>query len=134
MSTSYYSKELPDQPIYINGKPYRFELLATDDPALSRHLDSAAAKHVGGIIKLSKAEFDAAQDLKKKQTSQPSFQKRLGREEVKQKIIPRNQRSRGAAHAVEEEGNPVELTPEQAAIKAQDREQFKPKTARGILA
>lgn len=134
MSTSYYSKELPDQPLYINGAPYRFEFLATDDPALIKHLDNAAAKHVGGIIKIDKAAYDQAQDLKKK-GSQPSFsQKRPGREEVRQKLLPSRQKSRGAAAAVESEGNPVELTPEQAALKAQGMEQFKPKTSKGILA
>jgi hypothetical protein len=133
MSTSYYSKELPDQPLYINGTPYRFETLATDDPVLSKHLDNAAAKHVGGIVKISKAEYDAAQDLKKK-NPQPAFsQKRHQREEVKQKLLPSRPRSRGVAAAVESEDNPVELTPEQAALKAQSMEQFKPRTAKGIL-
>lgn len=133
MSTSYYSKELPEQPIYINGAPHRFDFLATSDPVLIRHLDSAAAKHVGGIIKITQAQYEAAQEVKKKTPSPAFSQKRHQREEVRQKVIPSQPRRRGAAVAVESAGNPVALTPEAAALKAHDMEKFKPKTSKGIL-
>ena len=130
MSTEYYSKELPESPIYINGAAVRFDLLETQDPSLIQHLNNAAAKHVGGIVKLTQQQYEAALELKKKAQLNPSLPKRHQREEVRQKVVPLNRRKNAAAVVADIENSP---TPEQAALQAQNIEKFRPKTAKGIL-
>lgn len=132
MSTSYFSKELPDSPIYINGQPYRFDFLATSDESLIRHLTNAAARRVGGVLVLTKQQYDEAVESKKKQKSQPSSQRRPGREEIRQKVIP-SPRSRDAARVAAAEGDGVFATPEAAAVATKSLEQYKPTTAKGLL-
>lgn len=131
MSTAYYSKELPEQPLYIGGKPYRFDFLATEDPALIKHLDLAAARHVGGVLKISQAQYEAGLDEKKKQTSTPSSRRLHQREEVRQKLIPSPRR--GAGRVAAGEDSKAAATPDKAAVSA-SAEQYRPKTSKGLLA
>lgn len=131
MSTAYYSKELPDQPIYILGRAYRFDVFATDDQELIRHLDSAARKHVGGVFKITKSEYEQAQELKKKPQSQTFLTKQPGREEVRQKLIP-SLKARGVGRVAVAEDNP-NPTPQDVAVTDNVVGQYKPKTGKGIL-
>lgn len=127
MSKSYYEKELEDQPIYVGGKAYRFHLLETEDEQLIQHLDSAAAKHIGGIIKLTEEEHNK----KKAAPSPASSQRPHKREEIRQKVItsqPNRSRKRSASVAVDEGA----ATPQEAA-QSQDMSAFIPKPARGVL-
>lgn len=83
--TAYYEKELADQPLYLLGKAYRFELMETSDAQLIGLLDACAAQHKGGIIKLTQDEYVKKKAAKASAVSSP---KRWQREEVKQKQMP----------------------------------------------
>lgn len=134
MSTSYFAKELPEQPIYINGQAMRFDVFATSDPDVIQKLSSAAAKRVGGVLVITKEQYESALEDKKKVQSNPSLKRRQGREEVKQKVIPLNPRKAGAGRvAVPVDSKAIAATPEEVAIKAQNVQQFRPKVAKGIL-
>lgn len=124
--TAWYEKELPDQSIYIGGRSYRFDLLETSDQFLIQHLDNAAKKHVGGIIKLTQEEY--AQ--KKTNPSSASLRGPGKREEVRQKVVSNFQRrQRGASAAVE--GKPEgSATPVQAV---QDAASFVPQPVKGVF-
>jgi len=64
MPTRFFAKELPDQPIYIAGRPYKFDFLATDDNWLISEFESAIRQGVGGIVEINQAQYD--ESLKKK--------------------------------------------------------------------
>lgn len=68
MATRYYSKEMPEQAVYVNGVPLRFEILETSDPTLIAELDNCIAKSRGGVIAIS-AETYAAESKKKENGS-----------------------------------------------------------------
>jgi hypothetical protein len=54
----YFKKEIPDQAIYVFGQPFRFDFLATEDPAMIIELDKCIAKQRGGVIAISKEEYE----------------------------------------------------------------------------
>jgi hypothetical protein len=62
----YYRKEIPEQAILIFGQPFRFDFLATEDQSLIHELDKCIAKQRGGIIGITKEEYDV--EVKKKET------------------------------------------------------------------
>lgn len=64
----YYRKEIPTQAVYIFGQPFRFDFLATEDVALVHELDKCIRKQMGGVIAITKDEYDA--ELKKKESEQ----------------------------------------------------------------
>lgn len=64
MSTKYYSKEIPEQAVYIFGQPFRFDFLATEDVALITELDKCVRKQVGGVISITKEQYE--DEVKKK--------------------------------------------------------------------
>lgn len=70
MAIKYYRKEIPTTPVYIDGVPFRFEILRTEDPKLIEALDSAILKQIGGVIAITADEYDA--EAKKKASGQPS--------------------------------------------------------------
>ena len=65
MTKRYYAKEIPESPCWIFGQPYRFDLLATEDPVLIQELDKCVRKGIGGISALSESNY--TEELKKKQ-------------------------------------------------------------------
>lgn len=76
-TTAYFEKELPEQAIYIQGRPFKFDFLATEDDFLIAELRNAARSGVGGVIEITQQQYD--EGLKKKENSklsQPSFQRR----------------------------------------------------------
>lgn len=124
--SAYYSKELPQQPFFVNGKAYRFDLIQLDDPALIQHFDSAAWKGIGGIIKISREDYESA--IKKKTLKPSSSSKPQQREEVKQKRLSYGQKkSRSASVAVA-----VKPEPDQPPDLS-DMSQYIPKTAKGVM-
>lgn len=50
---AYFSKELPDQPIYVNGAPVRFSCLKTEDQWLITELRNAIKQGIGGVYELA---------------------------------------------------------------------------------
>jgi hypothetical protein len=67
MPTKYYSKEIPEMPIYVHGTPLKFEVLETSDAALIVELDKAIQFGRGGVFAITKEQFD---DLAQKKTSE----------------------------------------------------------------
>lgn len=61
----YYRKEIPEAPVFVAGHPYRFDILSTEDPILISELDKCVARHVGGVIAISKEEYE--EEVKKKE-------------------------------------------------------------------
>jgi len=51
--SSYFSKELADQPIYAGGHPIRFSCLKTDDQWLITELRNAIKQGIGGVYELA---------------------------------------------------------------------------------
>jgi len=70
MPTKYYRKELPTQPIYVNGRPLTFDVIETSDAALIAQLDSAIAGHRGGIEEINAATYQ--EEVQKKTTEKRS--------------------------------------------------------------
>lgn len=128
---AWYSKELEDQPLYLNGRAYRFDLLETEDAQLIPLLDACAAKRKGGIVKLTEQQYQ--EQVKKKLLTPPSLLKQRKREEVHQKVHVRLQSGK-RVRAVVEDVKPQTIT-EQVLAKAGpvDFTQFKPKTSTGVF-
>lgn len=131
---AFYSKELPDQPLYLNGKAYRFDLMETEDQSLIRLLDSACARRIGGVTKLTEQQY---LDKKKQKQSSLSSPKQYKREEIKQKVFQAGQRfvSRKPNANVAASAR-VANTPAEAALAVgakQDISAFIPKPVSGIL-
>lgn len=66
----FYSKEIPDSPVYVAGHPLTFDILETQDAALIVELDKCVNKGVGGVLSLSEEQFN--EELKKKETGKLS--------------------------------------------------------------
>ena len=66
-TTRYYSKDLPESPVYIMGHPMKFDILATQDTLLITELDKCVKKGVGGVATMSEADYNEA--VKKKELS-----------------------------------------------------------------
>jgi hypothetical protein len=66
---NYFRKELPESAVYVNGFPMRFDFLATEDPALVAELNKCVAKGVGGIVSITKEEYDLELSKKNAATS-----------------------------------------------------------------
>lgn len=81
METKYYYKELENTAIYLtDGRPFKFDYLATEDSWLIMELDAAIANGVGGVVKITKEQYDEA--IKKKQegkllNSSPQYRQEL---------------------------------------------------------
>lgn len=130
--SSYYAKELPSQSFYVNGKAYKFDLLRLDDPDLIQHFDSAAAKGIGGIVRLTEDEYN--ESLKKKASQPSSLKQPRGREEFKQKLpnysSKRFVRSERSAAARDKAGPAP--APTDAPVQV-DMSAYIPKTIKGLL-
>ena len=70
MAMKFYRKELPTQPIYVNGRPMLFDVTATEDPVLISQLDAAIAGHRGGIESITEEEYQS--EVQKKTTEKRS--------------------------------------------------------------
>lgn len=81
MAVTYYAKEIPGTAIYLsNGHPFKFDFLATEDAWLIMELDAAIRNHVGGVIKITKEQYE--EGLKKKseeklRNSSPQYRQEL---------------------------------------------------------
>ena len=60
----YYRKEIEESPVFIAGHPYRFSILATEDTILITELDKCAIRGVGGVIRITKEEYDSEYEKK----------------------------------------------------------------------
>lgn len=79
----YYAKDIPEMPVYINGTPLRFEVLATSDPMLITELDKCIRGQRGGVSAITQEEYEAAE--KKKPTaisSESAFRQNRQRQEL----------------------------------------------------
>lgn len=65
MSNRYYSKELPDAPVYVAGNPLTFDFLETGNPVLIAELDNCVRRGVGGVSEISSETY--AEEIKKKE-------------------------------------------------------------------
>ena len=61
---NYYRKEIPESAVIVNGVSMRFDILETQDPVLVAELNKCIARGVGGVVSISKEEFD--EEVKKK--------------------------------------------------------------------
>ena len=79
----YYSKDIPEMPVYINGTPLRFEVLETADANLIAELDKCINNHRGGLSSITKEQYDEA--IKKNTTgisSESIFKQQRQRQEL----------------------------------------------------
>lgn len=79
----YYSKEIPESGVVINGTTMRFDLLETEDPVLIAELDKCVARGVGGVISITQEQFE--EEVKKKASglqSPSSWNSRRQRQEL----------------------------------------------------
>lgn len=136
---AWYHKELEDQALYLNGKAYRFDLMETEDEGLIALLDSCAAQHKGGIIKLTAAQY--AEALKKKKLTATSLPVQFKREEIIKKIHIRrssHKRSAAAGHVAAASSviaDPVKAGQEAArSAEPVDFRQYRPATSKGVVA
>ncbi len=132
--TWFFKKELPDSPIFVEGKAYRFDIFATSDDTLANHFLNAVAKRIGGIINIDQPEYDEM--VKKKAQSPPSsVPVKRQREEVRQRHgLGLLRKEKDAAPVVGVGVNQSSLNPAQQAAVPQSAEAFIPKAVRGILA
>ena len=63
----YFLKEIPTNPIYVMGQPYRFDFLATEDPLLISELDKCIKHQRGGVVAITQETYEA--EVKKKEAS-----------------------------------------------------------------
>jgi len=66
----FYSKEIPESPVIVNGISMRFDIIETEDPVLIRELDKCIAASVGGVMSITAEQF--AEGVKKKASGIPS--------------------------------------------------------------
>ena len=66
----FYAKELPESPVYVAGHPLIFDFMETEDAALISELDKCVARHVGGVVEISEAQF--TEEVKKKENGNKS--------------------------------------------------------------
>lgn len=86
MEPQFFCKELPQNKLYLsNGHPITFDIMETSDAWLIQELDAAIKNHVGGVIKLTKAQYDEAVKKKSEGKSQ------LNSASYRQEIIPTHQ-------------------------------------------
>lgn len=98
----YFRKELPESPVYINGFPLRFDILSTEDPKLVAELDRCVARGAGGVMMISKEEYD--ETFKKKETeTQYGSNSKPHRQELKSSLQPLD--ARRVAEAVANPAN-----------------------------
>jgi len=67
---NFYSKELPETPVWVGGMPVKFDILKTEDPKLIEHLEACIKNQCGGVIRIDEATYES--ELKKKANGSPS--------------------------------------------------------------
>lgn len=113
MAITYYMKELPNTAIYLsNGAPFRFDYLATEDAWLTMELDAAISNGVGGVVKITKEQYE--EGLKKKsegksRNNSPQYRQEL----ASPNLNPFNMQARGfqGGRAAAVAGRPVNVPP-----------------------
>lgn len=81
----YFKKELPENPVYCRGQPFRFDFLATDDMLLISELDKCIRKQMGGVISITEAEY--TEEVKKKEQSIKSGNNSNGSPSRRQELV-----------------------------------------------
>lgn len=66
----YYMKEIPDSALILSGAALRFDILETEDSHLIAELDKCIERQVGGILSITKQQYE--EELKKKETGRLS--------------------------------------------------------------
>lgn len=64
MQQRYFQKEIPESGVLIFGQQFRFDILETSDPTLIAELDKCVARGVGGVIAITKEQYDEEQKKK----------------------------------------------------------------------
>lgn len=81
MEPQWYGKELPTNKLYLsNGHPITFDIMETSDAWLIQELDSAIRNQVGGVIRLTKEQYDEAvkkKSAEKSPVSSPSYRQEI---------------------------------------------------------
>jgi hypothetical protein len=75
---NYYRKEIPESPVYVKGAPMSFDFLETSDPTLIAEFTACIRGQRGGIIEMTKEEYES--EIKKKENgigSESSFRPRM---------------------------------------------------------
>ena len=91
MTTKYYRKDIPQMPVYVRGTPLKFEILETQDPILIEELDKCIAFSRGGVMSITKEEFE--EEAKKKPsgtTSESGYKQRQQRVELSSQLLNQN--------------------------------------------
>lgn len=65
----FYSKEIPESPVYVAGHPLVFDYLETEDAALIAELDKCVARGIGGVMSVTQEQFEV--EVKKKNNESP---------------------------------------------------------------
>jgi hypothetical protein len=77
---AFFNKELPEQPIYVQGRGLKFEFMATEDDFLIGELRNAVRGGYGGVIEITREQYD--EGVKKKENSKNSSQPFQRRAEI----------------------------------------------------
>jgi hypothetical protein len=88
MPTKYYRKDIPEMPVYIFGKPLKFEILETSDASLIEELDKCIQFGRGGVIGISAQEFE--QEAQKKTSgisSESVYKQKRQRQELSSPLL-----------------------------------------------
>jgi hypothetical protein len=89
--TKFYRKDIPQMPVYVHGVPLKFELLETADAALIEELDKCITFGRGGVMSITKEEFE--DEAKKKPTgtlSESGYKQRQQRVELSSPLLNQN--------------------------------------------
>ena len=89
--TKFYRKDIPQMPVYVHGVPLKFELLETADAALIEELDKCISFGRGGVMSITKEEFE--DEAKKKPTgtlSESGYKQRQQRVELSSPLLNQN--------------------------------------------
>lgn len=95
--TKYYRKDIPQMPVYIHGTPLKFEILETSDASLITELDRCIQFGRGGVIAITKEEFE--EEAKKKPsatTSESVYKQNKQRLELSSPLLNQNLVADGA--------------------------------------
>lgn len=91
MPSKFYRKDIPQMPVYIHGTPLKFEILETADAALIEELDRCIAFGRGGVISITKEEYEEEAKKKPQGTfSESGYKQKLTRLELSSQLLNQN--------------------------------------------
>jgi len=83
-------------PVYIHGTPLKFEILETADAALIEELDRCIAFGRGGVISITREEYDEEAKKKPQGTfSESGYKQKLTRLELSSQLLNQNPAAEG---------------------------------------